>query len=255
MKGGGVSHAAGVYETQENVNGVNTSAAQVMDLVDWSEEWKCREGTKEFDKMYQQRCSDVKPGESRSLDFGTSQLAGIHWLLSPSHLPYSPQSVPSSSVRNLVNPYTTDQALVEVGSTSQVCSLPLDSTTNVMGTKCAPDNPLPYMSPSGTSQATPQPSGSDNSSLEKDQISAFWMSCGRGESSDLNLSNSGGAPKSAEAPQYPSTCTLTTPAAIRNLIGALQDSTDEILITPSTLACLEVRANIYFSCLLYFTCM
>ncbi len=254
MKKGGVHHA-GAYEVQEKKKGVITSAAQVADLVDGSDEWKYREGTKGFNKMYQQRSSDVNPAESRSLDLGTSQLTGIQRLLSPPDLPHSPQSVPLWAVRNWINPDTTDQALVKVGSTSQACSLPLDSITNIMGTKRTADNPLPYMSPSGTyqatSQATPQPSGSDNSSLEKDQISAFWMSLGWGENGDLNFSNLGGAPKSAEAPQYPSTCTLTTPAALRSIVGVLHDGTDEILVTPSTLAGLEVRANIYFPSLLY----
>ncbi len=238
-----------MYQMQENSYGVGMPAAQVTDLVDGSgsDEWKLREAMNEVDKMHLQRLLDVKRVEKSLLD---SQLADMQKLFSPARLPYSPQIAQSSSGRNCVNP---DQALVKAGNPSQGFSLPLDSTTNVTSAKNTGANSLPYMSPEGIyyHQASPQYSGSDNSSLEKDhQIGAFLMSLGWGESGDVNLPNSGGAPKSSvEAPQYPSTCTLTTPAALRSLVGVLQNNTDELLITPSTLACLEVRANLYFSSL------
>ncbi len=211
-----------------------------MDLADGSEGWKDREGTKELEKMYQQRHSDVEMIDCRSVE-----------LLSPSPLPYSPQALPSA-VKSSSNPDTSDQVLAKGSRTSQACSLPLDTIANITDTKHAAINSLIYLSPSCTSQVTPRSTGSDNSSAEQNQVGAFWMSLGWTDGSDLSMPHFGGAPKSAENPPYPSTCSLATPAALRNSpVGAIQD-TDDILFTPSTLACLEVRAIYSFS-LLYVT--
>ncbi len=230
-------------------DGVIMPAGQVTDQVDGSGGWKDREGARELNKMYQHRSSDMEIIDDPSLDLEASQVAVTPRSFSSPHLPYSPQALPSPAVRNWVNPHTIYRVPGKgIRSVQQACSLPLDATTNITDTKGAASNPLPYMSPpANTSHMTPRSSGSeDGSNVEQKQSGGlFWRYLGWSEPSDINVPSMGGAPKSAEAPQYSSTYSMVSPAAFRNLPGAIL-GTDDILITPSTLSCFEVR-KIYLS--------
>ncbi len=207
---------------------------QDMDLEGGSEGWKDGKGTKGLEKMYQQRHSDVEMIDCRSIE-----------LLTPSPLPYSAHAL-QSAVKSIANPDTSDQVLAKGISTSHPCSLPLDTITNIAETNHAATNSLP----SCTSQTTPRSSGSDViSSVEQNQAGAFWMSLGWTDGGDFSLPQFGGAPKSAEKPLHPPTCSLVTPGALRSSpVGPIHD-TNDILVTPSTLACLEVREIDSFSLL------